>query len=388
MPSPPGASRPRRAWLYEAERTGDLATEPSLAATAAVAYGLLDDAGRAERCSDVASRAALAPGADADPRRAAPPRRGRCSREGGHRAMLADAALAVERLPATAPDAPLARLLLGVAELAAGDAAAADRSLADAVGGRLRRARRRVARRAPRSCSGPASPMRAVSAISPKASRAGPVPSCVTPTWRARAPRPSSTRWRPVSRSTTARRPRRGPTSQPPSACAAILGHALPWAALRARLDMAAALLALADVAGARLQLREIREIGWLRPDLGAIDAEVATVAAQVDAIRETNLSAFMLTVAELRLLPLLATHLTFPEIGERLFLSTNTIKTEAKSIYRKLNVASRSAAVERAGEIGLLEPWIRLAPVTAPDGPLLREDVAPAAKEPEPVAF
>ena len=132
------------------------------------------------------------------------------------------------------------------------------------------------------------------------------------------------------------------------------LGHALPWAALRARLDMAAALLALSDVAGARLQLREIREIGWLRPDLGAIDAEVATVAAQVDAIRDTHLSAFMLTVAELRLLPLLATHLTFPEIGERLFISRHTVKTHAGSVYRKLGVTSRAEAVERIRELGL----------------------------------
>ena len=39
----------------------------------------------------------------------------------------------------------------------------------------------------------------------------------------------------------------------------------------------------------------------------------------------------------ELRLLPLLATHLSFPQIGEELFLSRNTIKSQAISIYRKL---------------------------------------------------
>ena len=90
-----------------------------------------------------------------------------------------------------------------------------------------------------------------------------------------------------------------------------------------------------------------------------------------MDAIRETNLSAFMLTVAELRLLPLLATHLTFPEIGERLFLSTNTIKTEAKSIYRKLNVASPQRRCGAGGRDRAPGAWIRLAPMSAPDGPL-----------------
>ena len=62
------------------------------------------------------------------------------------------------------------------------------------------------------------------------------------------------------------------------------------------------------------------------------------------------------LTGAELRLLPYLATHLTFPEIATRLFISRNTVKTEAVSIYRKLTASSRSEAIERAIEVGLLE--------------------------------
>ena len=62
------------------------------------------------------------------------------------------------------------------------------------------------------------------------------------------------------------------------------------------------------------------------------------------------------LTAAELRLLPLLATHLSFPQIGEEFFLSRHTIKSQAVSIYRKLGVASRSPAVTRARELGLLE--------------------------------
>ena len=65
------------------------------------------------------------------------------------------------------------------------------------------------------------------------------------------------------------------------------------------------------------------------------------------------------LTGAELRLLPYLATHLTFPEIGERLFISRNTVKTEALGIYRKLGASSRGKAIERAVEVGLLESSI-----------------------------
>jgi LuxR family maltose regulon positive regulatory protein len=62
------------------------------------------------------------------------------------------------------------------------------------------------------------------------------------------------------------------------------------------------------------------------------------------------------LTGAELRLLPLLSTHLSFREIGERLFVSRNTIKTQAISVYRKLGVSSRSDAISRADELGLVD--------------------------------
>jgi LuxR family maltose regulon positive regulatory protein len=61
------------------------------------------------------------------------------------------------------------------------------------------------------------------------------------------------------------------------------------------------------------------------------------------------------LTTAELRLIPLLSTHLSFPEIGERLHVSRHTVKTQAMSVYRKLGVSSRSGAIERAHEVGLL---------------------------------
>jgi LuxR family maltose regulon positive regulatory protein len=60
------------------------------------------------------------------------------------------------------------------------------------------------------------------------------------------------------------------------------------------------------------------------------------------------------LTRAELRLLPLLSTHLNFAEIGERLYLSPHTIKTQAMSVYRKLGASSRSQAVQRAQQLGL----------------------------------
>ena len=48
-----------------------------------------------------------------------------------------------------------------------------------------------------------------------------------------------------------------------------------------------------------------------------------------------------------------------FPEIASRLFISRNTVKAEAIAVYRKLGAASRSGAIERAVEVGLLETSI-----------------------------
>jgi LuxR family maltose regulon positive regulatory protein len=62
------------------------------------------------------------------------------------------------------------------------------------------------------------------------------------------------------------------------------------------------------------------------------------------------------LTAAELKLLPMLSTHLTIPEIAEALYLSRHTIKSEAKSIYRKLGSCSRSEAIARSRDLGLLD--------------------------------
>jgi LuxR family maltose regulon positive regulatory protein len=61
------------------------------------------------------------------------------------------------------------------------------------------------------------------------------------------------------------------------------------------------------------------------------------------------------LTPKELEVLRLLATRLSRREIGARLYVSLNTVKTHQRAIYRKLGVEHRGAAVSRARELGLL---------------------------------
>lgn len=61
------------------------------------------------------------------------------------------------------------------------------------------------------------------------------------------------------------------------------------------------------------------------------------------------------LTPKELDILRLLATRLSRREIGERLFVSLNTVKTHQRAVYRKLRAENRISAVRRAHELGLL---------------------------------
>jgi LuxR family maltose regulon positive regulatory protein len=134
-----------------------------------------------------------------------------------------------------------------------------------------------------------------------------------------------------------------------------LLTHAIPWLAVQTLLELGRAYLALDDLAGARAVLRQASDVLALRPNLGTLPAEVQELRSSLERAREATMGASSLTSAELRLLPMLATHLTFREIGERLYLSHNTVKTHAISIYRKLGASSRGQAVQRLQEIGLL---------------------------------
>ena len=51
-----------------------------------------------------------------------------------------------------------------------------------------------------------------------------------------------------------------------------------------------------------------------------------------------------------------LATGLSRREIGARLYISLNTVKTHTRELYRKLGATSAADAVARAEALGLLE--------------------------------
>jgi LuxR family maltose regulon positive regulatory protein len=70
---------------------------------------------------------------------------------------------------------------------------------------------------------------------------------------------------------------------------------------------------------------------------------------------RQGDTVAEELTAKEQEVLRLLATRLSRREIGQRLYVSLNTVKTHQRALYRKLGVEDRAAAVVRARALGLL---------------------------------
>jgi LuxR family transcriptional regulator, maltose regulon positive regulatory protein len=133
-----------------------------------------------------------------------------------------------------------------------------------------------------------------------------------------------------------------------------LLTYALPVVSVQALLEMTRSYITLGDPGGAAAVLAQVHDILQQRPDLGTLPESAGQLQASLAPAHTRTTGASTLTAAELRLLPLLATHLSYRQIGEQLFLSANTVKTEAYSAFRKLGVSSRNEAVVRTRELGL----------------------------------
>jgi LuxR family maltose regulon positive regulatory protein len=106
------------------------------------------------------------------------------------------------------------------------------------------------------------------------------------------------------------------------------------------------------------------------RPALGVLTEQSAELRRRSSESAQALAGPSTLTPAELRVLPMLSTHLMFEEIADRLHVSRHTVKAQVVSIYGKLGVSRRGEAIERAIEIGLLEPFpgLRLTGRTSAD--------------------
>jgi LuxR family transcriptional regulator, maltose regulon positive regulatory protein len=112
-------------------------------------------------------------------------------------------------------------------------------------------------------------------------------------------------------------------------------------------------------LADAEATLRSAREALGELSERGPVAALAHQVAQELQAASGRASSGELLqppTDAELAVLRLLATDLSIREIGERLFLSQNTIRSHTRALYRKLGVHTRADAIARATTLGLIK--------------------------------
>ena len=130
----------------------------------------------------------------------------------------------------------------------------------------------------------------------------------------------------------------------------------VPWVLAEAEIWLARAEILLSDGPGARGGLARAAHLQPRVPGDRTLERWIHDGWARADAFAETATGdGPMLTNAELRVLRLLPSHMSFREIGQRLHVSTNTVKTQALAVYRKLDVTCRSDAVARGRSAGLI---------------------------------
>ena len=109
-------------------------------------------------------------------------------------------------------------------------------------------------------------------------------------------------------------------------------------------------------------------EVDLVRPLLKSVESHLndgalsALVKRMLDAMPEDSAKGKIkpadeeiLSDRELEVLKLLAAGEAYKEIGQKLFLSLNTVQFHVKHIYRKLSVNKRTQAIEKARGMGLI---------------------------------
>src|SRR5215207_6071642 len=110
------------------------------------------------------------------------------------------------------------------------------------------------------------------------------------------------------------------------------------------------------DLPGARALLQRAHELTDRMADPGVLPALLHQTRQRLSsAPRQLVKTSAPLTTRELAVLRLLSTQLSTREISHELHVSVNTVRSQVRGIYRKLEVASRTEAVARARQLGLL---------------------------------
>jgi DNA-binding CsgD family transcriptional regulator len=103
------------------------------------------------------------------------------------------------------------------------------------------------------------------------------------------------------------------------------------------------------------LKLTRTKETVVVREVPVHVEVRVPVLAGGPFERNETRLAELGITPRELDILEAMAAGLSNREIGERLFVSENTVKTHATRLFDKLSAQRRTQAVHRAKEAGLI---------------------------------
>ena len=92
-----------------------------------------------------------------------------------------------------------------------------------------------------------------------------------------------------------------------------------------------------------------------IKPSVETVVIEKEVVVAGQSAINENELQKLNLSTREYEVLQLLAQGYSNAEIAERLFLSLSTIKTHVSNLFVKMDVKSRTQAIEKAKRLNII---------------------------------
>jgi two-component system, NarL family, response regulator LiaR len=85
------------------------------------------------------------------------------------------------------------------------------------------------------------------------------------------------------------------------------------------------------------------------------VEKEVRVNSSEPFRLNEAEVNRLGLSKRELEVLQLISEGMSNQEIGERLFVSVNTVKTHTSRLFEKLDVKRRIQAIEKAKRIGLI---------------------------------
>lgn len=138
-----------------------------------------------------------------------------------------------------------------------------------------------------------------------------------------------------------------------------VLSDAIPFDAFQIHLVAAETYLLLDDArsAGVHADTASLRLAAF--GDAGIFERRLTDVRRALDSANRTanasKIEQELLSERELQVLELLQSDLSLRAIGGKLYISRNTAKSHVASLYRKLGVSTRTAAIARARQLDLI---------------------------------